>query len=73
MCGIAGQYCFGTNTPDKDLLKRMSEILKHRGPDGEGSYFNNKIGLVHRRLAIIDLSVNAHQPMFNEDGSVNCI
>ena len=70
MCGIAGQYCFGTNTPDKDLLKRMSEILKHRGPDGEGSYFNNKIGLVHRRLAIIDLSENAHQPMFNEDGSV---
>ena len=69
MCGIIGQYCF-KGQPDKELIKNMSKILTHRGPDTDGTYFNNTVGLAHRRLGIIDLSTNARQPMFNEDHSV---
>jgi asparagine synthase (glutamine-hydrolysing) len=69
MCGILGQYCF-KGQPDKKLVNNMSKILTHRGPDTDGTYFNNTVGLAHRRLGIIDLSGNARQPMFNEDHSV---
>ena len=68
MCGIAGQYCFNGREPDRRLISLMSERLLHRGPDGEGIHLGSFSGLVHRRLAIIDLSDNAHQPMTNEDG-----
>jgi len=73
MCGIAGQYCFDRGTPDTGLLTRMSERLAHRGPDGEGSYIDGKAGLVHRRLAIIDLTEDGRQPMENEDGSLRLV
>ena len=67
MCGIAGQYCFEGRVPDGDLLARMSEQLIHRGPDGVGKEIRGCMGLVHRRLAIIDLSEDGLQPMTNED------
>jgi asparagine synthase (glutamine-hydrolysing) len=70
MCGIAGQYCFGGGKPDTELLSRMSRLLAHRGPDGEGTKIFGSAGLVHRRLAIIDLSEDAHQPMTSEDGTL---
>ena len=70
MCGIAGQYCSNGTQPDKRLLSLMSEKLSHRGPDGEGMHLSSCTGLVHRRLAIIDLSDNARQPMTNEDGTL---
>jgi len=70
MCGIAGQYCFNGREPDGRLISLMSERLSHRGPDGEGIHLSSCTGLVHRRLAIIDLSDNAHQPMTNEDGTL---
>jgi asparagine synthase (glutamine-hydrolysing) len=73
MCGIAGQYCFDRDIPDTGLLSRMSERLAHRGPDGEGTYIDGKIGLVHRRLAIIDLTEDGRQPMENEDGSLRLV
>lgn len=69
MCGIAGQYCF-KGQPDKDLINNMSKILIHRGPDANGTYFNNTIGLAHRRLSIIDLTKQANQPMYNENHSI---
>jgi asparagine synthase (glutamine-hydrolysing) len=69
MCGIIGQYCF-KGQPDKELINNMSKILAHRGPDTDGTYFNNTVGLAHRRLGIIDLSESARQPMFNEDHSI---
>lgn len=69
MCGIAGQYCF-KGQPDKDLINNMSKILIHRGPDADGTYFNNVVGLAHRRLSIIDLSKQANQPMYNENHSI---
>jgi len=55
MCGIAGQYCIDGTTPDEKLLAAMGERLAHRGPDGSGSHIRRNAGLVHRRLAIIDL------------------
>jgi asparagine synthase (glutamine-hydrolysing) len=69
MCGIIGQYCF-KGQPDKELINNMSKILTHRGPDTNGTYFNNTVGFAHRRLGIIDLSDNARQPMFNEDHTI---
>jgi asparagine synthase (glutamine-hydrolysing) len=61
MCAIAGF----SGRFDRDLLLRMSAALRHRGPDGEGSCFSadGAVGLVHRRLAIIDLSPTGAQPM----------
>jgi len=70
MCGIAGQYCFEGGRPDRRLLAAMSERLAHRGPDGEGTHISGNTGLVHRRLAIIDLSPGGLQPMTNEDSSL---
>ena len=67
MCGIAGQYCFLGLAPDRELLERMSGQLIHRGPDGVGTEIRGCTGLVHRRLAIIDLSKDGLQPMTNED------
>jgi len=55
---------------DKDLISRMSEVLTYRGPDDEGAYIKNNVGLAHRRLSIIDLTPAGHQPMSNEDGSI---
>ncbi len=70
MCGIAGEYCYNGGKPDRQLLAAMSDRLFHRGPDGEGLHVNGSAGLVHRRLAIIDLSPEGLQPMANEDNSL---
>ena len=70
MCGIAGIFDFrGRGGVDRDLLRRMTEIIAHRGPDGDGFHYAPGIGLGHRRLAIVDL-VTGDQPQFNEDGKV---
>ena len=53
----------------EELITKMSERIKHRGPDGEGYFIDDDIALAHRRLSIIDLSTG-NQPMFNEDKSV---
>jgi asparagine synthase (glutamine-hydrolysing) len=65
MCGIAGIITQNDNFINASLLKSMSDALAHRGPDGEASWVNptNTAGLAHRRLAIIDLSSAAAQPM----------
>ncbi len=69
MCGIAGYWNFGSESTEKSVLKRMTDAISHRGPDGEGQWFseNNRIGLGHRRLSIIDLSDNGKQPMLYKD------
>ena len=70
MCGIAGIFNVNTRQPVSDiLLKEMTDTLIHRGPDDEGFYIVNGVGLGHRRLSIIDLSAG-HQPMSNEDDTV---
>ena len=65
-CGIAGFA--GLN--DSTLLKRMIEVLHHRGPDDTGTYVDEGIGLANARLSIIDIE-GGHQPIQNEDGTVN--
>ncbi|MGE3508406.1 MAG: asparagine synthase (glutamine-hydrolyzing) [Vicinamibacterales bacterium] len=70
MCGIAGQFRSDAESPiDRDTLGRMTSVLAHRGPDGDGFYVAPGIGLGHRRLSVIDLASGA-QPMANEDRTV---
>ena len=71
MCGICGKLNFDEEVNvEERLIKRMAATLVHRGPDDEGVYVKNTIGLGHRRLSVIDLSEAAHQPMSNEDGTL---
>jgi asparagine synthase (glutamine-hydrolysing) len=84
MCGISGIVDFEGRTIDRAVLQRMADVIEHRGPDGEGFYFNDdcgletgsgsqirgaRVGLAVRRLAIIDVAAG-RQPISNEDGSV---
>lgn len=70
MCGIAGIFNLKGASVSSVILKRMTDAIAHRGPDGEGCYVDGQIGLGHRRLAIIDLSPAGHQPMQTSDGSL---
>ena len=65
MCGIAGIFSLNRQSVSSDRLIRMTDALAHRGPDGKGHWVNDAkcIGFGHRRLAVIDLSENAKQPM----------
>jgi len=66
MCGICGVVNFDRDVPvEKDVLQRMCDVIKHRGPDDAGFFVSQNIGLGMRRLSIIDLS-GGHQPVFNE-------
>lgn len=65
MCGITGFVGQG----NKEILKRMTRSLSHRGPDDEGFFIQKNVGLGHRRLSIIDLTTG-HQPVYNEDKTV---
>lgn len=70
MCGIVGFIDFKKRSC-RQMLKDMTDGLEHRGPDDQGSFFLEKddcqIGLGHRRLAVLDLSPNGHQPMAYDD------
>lgn len=68
MCGIAGVLKFHLQPIAHNQIKVMTDTLIHRGPDGEGQYVDEYVGIGHRRLAIIDLSPAGHQPMQTKDG-----
>jgi asparagine synthase (glutamine-hydrolysing) len=78
MCGIAGYLAAGLRSELGFSLRKMAAVLAHRGPDDEGFFEavtrdgERRVGLAHRRLSIIDLSTG-HQPMSNEDGSVQIV
>ncbi|HZY88419.1 MAG TPA: asparagine synthase (glutamine-hydrolyzing) [Gemmataceae bacterium] len=73
MCGIAGVLYADPGRPaDRAVLTAMGGAIAHRGPDGEGYWAEPGVGLVHRRLSIIDLGGGA-QPLGNEDGSVQVV
>jgi asparagine synthase (glutamine-hydrolysing) len=67
MCGICGFYSASGVFSGNDL-ESMTSVLKHRGPDAEGYFLEERIGLGHRRLSIIDLSNAANQPMTSHNG-----
>ncbi len=67
MCGIAGVV---GQRADEGTLRAMADALRHRGPDDQGFWIEeqSRVGLAHRRLAIVDLSACGHQPMHSADG-----
>jgi asparagine synthase (glutamine-hydrolysing) len=67
MCGIAGSLDLRGRPASPVIVRRMTDAIAHRGPDGEGVYTDGPLGLGHRRLAIIDLSPAGHQPMVTPD------
>ena len=70
MCGIAGVLNLNGDPVAEQKVLAMASSMAHRGPDDEGTFRGEGVGLAHRRLSIIDLSPAGHQPMFNEDGTV---
>jgi len=66
MCGICGEFRFDGQAPDLSLTHKMMARLERRGPDHGGSYSDGPIALGHRRLAIIDLSEHANQPLVDQ-------
>jgi asparagine synthase (glutamine-hydrolysing) len=72
MCGICGVFDRSGNTIDQAIVTKMMSVLKHRGPDGEGHFFDGEVGLGHRRLSIIDVD-GGGQPIGNEDGSLQIV
>jgi asparagine synthase (glutamine-hydrolysing) len=68
MCGIAG-----FNWQDEILIRKLAELLHHRGPEEDGFFVRDGVSLGHKRLRILDLSSNAAQPLFNEDHSVGVV
>ncbi len=71
MCGIVGKYCYNSDQKvSEELIRDMTQMLIHRGPDDEGVWCQGNVGLGHRRLSIIDLSSAGHQPMMNRDRSI---
>src|SRR5580704_4276719 len=74
MCGICGIYEYGLSEPaiNASLINRMRDTMVHRGPDDAGTYISpdGRVGLGHRRLAIVDLSPAGRNPMSNEDGRI---
>ncbi|HKR61723.1 MAG TPA: asparagine synthase (glutamine-hydrolyzing) [Pyrinomonadaceae bacterium] len=71
MCGINGIAISSRSGRriDVGVLKRMRDVITHRGPDDEGLYVDDQVGLGHRRLSIVDVAAG-HQPMTNEDRSL---
>lgn len=67
MCGIAGVINFDGAPVSRVFVKRMTDAIRHRGPDGEGQYLDGNLGLGHRRLSIIDLTDAASQPMLSDN------
>ncbi|MDD3653298.1 MAG: hypothetical protein PHO01_03775 [Desulfotomaculaceae bacterium] len=73
MCGITGFVDFTRQTGNDQLramVRQMSDTIRHRGPDDEGAWVDEKAGIAlgHRRLSIVDLSPEGHQPMLSAHG-----
>jgi len=68
MCGISGIVNFNNKSVEKAVVAQMMKKMKHRGPDDEGIFLEDNIGLGFVRLSILDLSISGHQPMESDDG-----
>lgn len=65
MCGISGMV----GLEDRNLLKKMGKVIRHRGPDDSGIYVDKNVGLINQRLSIIDIK-RGHQPIHNEERTI---
>jgi len=74
MCGIVGCY-WKSAVPEnaEAILREANDQLSKRGPDAEGIYINENLGLGHRRLSIIDTSAKSNQPFFSDDKSLTIV
>src|SRR5215471_12480701 len=72
MCGIAGVFDPGGDPADPCVLDRMIDAVRHRGPDGRGTYVDGPLGFAHARLSIVDVA-GGHQPMHNADHSLSIV
>src|SRR5690242_1547393 len=73
MCAIVGIFNYsGTPRDEREDVCRMRDSMAHRGPDDAGVYVSDdgRVALGHRRLSILDLTQAGHQPMGNEDGTI---
>lgn len=68
MCGICGIINFNNEPAQEESIRKMMHIMKHRGPDDEGVFIDQNVGLGFVRLSILDLSPSGHQPMLSHDG-----
>ena len=68
MCGLTGILCSKSSNDILNQVLKMNSFLKHRGPDDDGIWYEDNIGLGHRRLAILDLSISGAQPMHSSCG-----
>src|SRR5688500_15337359 len=77
MCGINGAFAYSDSAPpvDRAELTRIRDAMAFRGPDGKGLWIADdaRVGLAHRRLAIIDLSDSGVQPMSTPDGRLSIV
>ena len=73
MCGICGELRFDGATPDLNTIKRMSAKIARRGPDHEAVISDGPLAFGHRRLAIIDLTPSADQPMVDKDLRISLV
>jgi asparagine synthase (glutamine-hydrolysing) len=72
MCGITGIFNLNGAQVGPQVLQKMTDRLAHRGPDGQGIFIKENVGLGHRRLSILDLSEKGAQPMHsaNKDWTI---
>ena len=69
MCGIVGVFNLDEKPFSLSNLKKMTDVIAHRGPDDEGYFVKHCIALGHKRLSIIDISSRGKQPMTSKDGN----
>ena len=67
MCGISDIINFNNIHVEEQPIRKMMQVMKHRGPDDEGVFIDNNVGLGFVRLSILDLSNAGHQPMFSHN------
>lgn len=70
MCGVAAVVSLNKSNLSKEIMQNMTDVIEHRGPDGEGYYYAQDFAFGHRRLSIIDLSEKGAQPMTAHHGVI---
>ena len=73
MCGIVGFLGFQNHSVDQRAVEAMTQSLLHRGPDDSGFHFEDWVGFGFRRLSILDLSADGHQPMQTGDPAITIV